>query len=842
MFPFGPDNGDLAEYRNDDGFVQVNLNISFPFFGNGHDVLFVDTNGDLTFDEGLNTFTPSPFPLSDNVKMVAPYWADVDTNNNNGLVYYRQTTDPSLLAAGSAQIKNYFSDMQTFKASWMFITTWYNVTFFGGNPGSPTDTFQCVLLTDGTYSFAIYNYLQITWTTGTASGGNSQGLGGIPAQVGFDAGDGINFYAIPQSRTADIVNVGSLSNLNPPLPGKFIFKINDQQIHNIPVVHILTCSANTDPHFTTFDGGYYSPQEPPGPQFLAAAPVTIPNGTLPWAVFFSTSYWYGNPSATCITQVEVDIMGQVVVFGMNGYLNINGLDVIAPFYYPTQGDTSFTVVAYGTTGHLLNTVDQVQVSFTGDNQNTLRIQAPQETYADDMEGVCGNMDGNPSNDLTCPTGGSIDDCWERHAHTTVQSTPSTTRTTPTTTTTRRQQSTVAQRTQSVQTIGTSGPAQNSTAGTTERHQAETTVNAKTTIRQTRPTNPVQTSAHVVEATTTSEFGCSNAVQQQINEQCSIIIDINGPFQVCVMNATEIAENYYQSCIYDLCVNNSDPNVICYELQSYADACMQAVPTVVLQWRTQYFCPPNCSANANYEDCAPSCPATCGNPTGPLTCPLPCRGDCTCDNGYIFDNGQCILPTQCGCTDSSGLYHQYGDSWVTPDCQSNCTCGNGHAITCKPMQPCAQHALCLVQDGKQNCFCSAGYTGDGTQSCVPIDYCANITCFNDGNCTNGNLTYECQCKFGYSGSTCDHHDSTVMPPTTTSIHPTTSTMPPKQTSTIPYFDCSQEPNGNFGNPNNPCATYFYGCSNGITYTFYCPANLVFDQTIDQCVYPYDVPGC
>ena len=40
------------------------------------------------------------------------------------------------------------------------------------------------MVTDGRYSFAIFNYGEINWTTGGASGGDSgTGLGGTPAQV-----------------------------------------------------------------------------------------------------------------------------------------------------------------------------------------------------------------------------------------------------------------------------------------------------------------------------------------------------------------------------------------------------------------------------------------------------------------------------------------------------------------------------------------------------------------------------------------------------------------------------------------------------------------------------------
>lgn len=47
------------------------------------------------------------------------------------------------------------------------------------------NTFQVVLITDEELSFTIFNYNNITWTTGmhATSGGNRDGLGGIAAQV-----------------------------------------------------------------------------------------------------------------------------------------------------------------------------------------------------------------------------------------------------------------------------------------------------------------------------------------------------------------------------------------------------------------------------------------------------------------------------------------------------------------------------------------------------------------------------------------------------------------------------------------------------------------------------------
>lgn len=63
----------------------------------------------------------------------------------------------------------------------------------------------------------------IQWTTGDASQGTN-GLGGIPAQVGFNAGDGVRFFAINSSRTPDVANVDEKSNVMKP--GIFVFQVD----------------------------------------------------------------------------------------------------------------------------------------------------------------------------------------------------------------------------------------------------------------------------------------------------------------------------------------------------------------------------------------------------------------------------------------------------------------------------------------------------------------------------------------------------------------------------------------------------------------------------------------
>ena len=73
----------------------------------------------------------------------------------------------------------------------------------------------------------MYPDKEIQWTTGDADGGIN-GLGGIPAQVGFNKGDGIGFATINNSRTERIVKVASASNIG--IPGILVFKLSDENI------------------------------------------------------------------------------------------------------------------------------------------------------------------------------------------------------------------------------------------------------------------------------------------------------------------------------------------------------------------------------------------------------------------------------------------------------------------------------------------------------------------------------------------------------------------------------------------------------------------------------------
>jgi hypothetical protein len=195
------DVGDLAMGRNDDGSSAIKmLGAGFPhginFFGETYDSLYINNNGNVTFNGRVGSFTPISFPVSSQ-PMIAPYWGDVDTRSGNvpepvqNNVYY------------STALEN------------QFIVTWFYVGYYSARTDK-LNAFQLILtdrsdVAQGDFDVE-FRYERLEWTTGNASGG-SGGLGGVPAQVGFDAGDRTHFYKHPDSMTAEVLNLINTSNV-----------------------------------------------------------------------------------------------------------------------------------------------------------------------------------------------------------------------------------------------------------------------------------------------------------------------------------------------------------------------------------------------------------------------------------------------------------------------------------------------------------------------------------------------------------------------------------------------------------------------------------------------------
>ncbi|KAF1561266.1 Alpha-tectorin, partial [Eudyptes schlegeli] len=231
LYPYGPHQHDHKTPKLDDGTSkEISLAVPFTFYGKKHQTLYVNNNGVISFGVRVKQYTPDPFPLADGRPFVAPYWADVD-NVLGGEIFYRETTDPVLLARITKNINQYFPKIP-FTAIWAFVATWDHVAYYGST-SNKGNTFQATLTTDTKTSFIILNYEVIQWTTGKASDGDAEtGLGGTPAHAGFNSGDETNFYNIPGSQTEAIINITQTSNVN--VPGRWVFQVDDFKVTGVP--------------------------------------------------------------------------------------------------------------------------------------------------------------------------------------------------------------------------------------------------------------------------------------------------------------------------------------------------------------------------------------------------------------------------------------------------------------------------------------------------------------------------------------------------------------------------------------------------------------------------------
>jgi len=163
----------LAMSPNDDGSTgQINLPFVFSLYGANYNYCWINNNGNVSFDGPYFTYSSTGFPYG-GYPMVAPFWADVDTRGT-GAVYYR------------IEANN-------------MVVIWDHVGYFSYQTDK-VNTFE-LIISDGTFGTiglgnnACFSYTDMTWTTGSASGG-SGGFGGTPATVGINKGDGVEYAQI----------------------------------------------------------------------------------------------------------------------------------------------------------------------------------------------------------------------------------------------------------------------------------------------------------------------------------------------------------------------------------------------------------------------------------------------------------------------------------------------------------------------------------------------------------------------------------------------------------------------------------------------------------------------
>lgn len=203
---------------NDDGYSDAVGLVGFSpdglnFFGTTYQSLWVNNNGNVTFNNALTAYDPLGLTTNTGTPIIAPFFADVDTRG------------PSMRGSGSGE-PNYGNRPQPFDGSGLvtygfsgvnghsaFGVNWFSDCFFwtGDQDAGPSCTgiigtgynagmtrhlnvFQLLLIdrsdiASGDFDIE-FNYDAVTWNTGAANGGDADGRGGASAHVGYSNGTG----------------------------------------------------------------------------------------------------------------------------------------------------------------------------------------------------------------------------------------------------------------------------------------------------------------------------------------------------------------------------------------------------------------------------------------------------------------------------------------------------------------------------------------------------------------------------------------------------------------------------------------------------------------------------
>ena len=197
--------------RNDDGSTaKVPIGFLINFFGSSNATLYVNNNGNVTFDNAQSAYTPTPLNKL-GISIIAPYWADVDTRN----------TASDVVKYGTNTVNGHNA----------FGVDWVNVGYYAYHADKLLSC-QLVIIdrssgnAPGDFDME-FNYFKVQWETGDASNGVN-GLGGSSARACYASVSGSTFEldgsGVPGSFLDTNVVTGLIyQSLNSSVPGRYIF-------------------------------------------------------------------------------------------------------------------------------------------------------------------------------------------------------------------------------------------------------------------------------------------------------------------------------------------------------------------------------------------------------------------------------------------------------------------------------------------------------------------------------------------------------------------------------------------------------------------------------------------
>jgi hypothetical protein len=194
--------------EDDKPSVLATLPFPINFYGANYSNLYVNNNGNVTFDGAQSAYVPGNL-IGLGFKIIAPYWADVDTFN--------LLSDVVKYGSGTMDGHNAFG------------VDWVNVGYFSAHADKLLSCQLVIIdrsdIASGDFDME-FNYDKVQWQYGDVSGGS-------PPHAGY--ADGVSGCELPGSGVADAFldsNVATgliYHNLNSSVPGRYFFSFRSGQ-------------------------------------------------------------------------------------------------------------------------------------------------------------------------------------------------------------------------------------------------------------------------------------------------------------------------------------------------------------------------------------------------------------------------------------------------------------------------------------------------------------------------------------------------------------------------------------------------------------------------------------
>uniref|UniRef100_A0A8C5J8B7 Mucin-4 n=1 Tax=Junco hyemalis TaxID=40217 RepID=A0A8C5J8B7_JUNHY len=239
LYPFGVEAGDQEYVRRmvDFNSPLFKPEIGFPFGKSLRDVLYFTDNGQIIFPPTDNYVPTNPNPPPwgftgrESLPMVAAFWDDADFSKGVGTTWYQVRATRSGLAE-STKIEKYLKI--PYVAKWTLKVTWEKAPAYPSRrDDTQTSTYQAVLSTDGSRSFALLLYQDggMRWDYSRLAAAN--------VLIGFSSGNG---YAQNNELTKEPPAVKYRPDQHSNVRGLWIYRLDSRSRVN----YRLQCLAWLD--------------------------------------------------------------------------------------------------------------------------------------------------------------------------------------------------------------------------------------------------------------------------------------------------------------------------------------------------------------------------------------------------------------------------------------------------------------------------------------------------------------------------------------------------------------------------------------------------------------------